>query len=59
MINGRYSKAVVSLAGALTTFLSVYYSGDKWYPIASGVISTVLVLLVPNVKVVSNDTPNV
>jgi hypothetical protein len=66
MINGRYSKAAVSLAGALTTFLSLYYQTAKWYPVASGLIATVLVILVPNVatpakKAVkrNNDTPNV
>jgi hypothetical protein len=50
MINGKYSKAAVSLAGALTTFLGIYYQTAKWYPVATGLIATVLVILVPNVS---------
>ncbi len=47
-LNGQASKFLVAVAGAALTGLGTYYGTARWEPVVAGVISAVLVYLVPN-----------
>lgn len=45
---GKYSKAIVAVAGVATTALQTAFPGSHWAAVAIASISALLVYIVPN-----------